>query len=216
MKTNKIFETTNRYFDNDLSKEEEIYLFSLLSTDDKARDDFKAMNILRESTKKSKEDFTFELDSKVFNSSVINEERRKLFTFHLPTVIGYAFSVILLIGLLLTYNQSSEYKKDNTMKSQQISDYQNIEEDYISLQLEYNRLSAAKNIISIEAKTINEERNLIKSKYERLENKLREQEILMMEAKTVLPCDYRMDANYLSSVENIPTIKLTKDDYLTQ
>ena len=43
---NKIFELMNRYFDDDLTKEEEINLFSRLSSDDEARDDFKAVNLL--------------------------------------------------------------------------------------------------------------------------------------------------------------------------
>ncbi|NOX66493.1 MAG: hypothetical protein GXO85_12090 [Chlorobi bacterium] len=120
----KIFEFMNRYFDDDLNREEEIYLFSRLSSNDQARDDFKAMNLLRESAKSSMEDFTLELNNKAYTPKEQKEKKQLTFTFHVPTVIGYAFSIILLIISLLTYNQSLEYKKDIKMKVQQIN-YQN-------------------------------------------------------------------------------------------
>ena len=51
MSTEQIKELINRYFDNQLEKSEEVFMFTQLSQEEGAREYFKQMNVLSESIK---------------------------------------------------------------------------------------------------------------------------------------------------------------------
>ena len=121
MSSEKIKELINRYFDNELEREEEIFLFTQLSQVEEAREYFKQMNVLSENVKNTFVEFPLELEEEILNETVSGVERRKKFNFNIPTFLGYAFSVVLLIISLVIYTQSIEYKKDIEMNIQQIN-----------------------------------------------------------------------------------------------
>ena len=124
MSSKKIKELINRYFDNELDKSEEVFLFTQLSQMDEAREYFKQMNVLSENMKNTFEEFPLGLEEGILNATVTEIKKERRFPFNLTTVIGYVFSVVLLVISLLVYTESIEYKKDIEMNIQQIN-YQN-------------------------------------------------------------------------------------------
>ena len=124
MSSEKIKELINGYFDNELDKSEEVFLFTQLSQMEEAREYFKQMNVLSENMKNTFEEFPYELEADILRTTIAGIKREKRFPFNFYTVIGYAFSVALLAISLFLYTDSIEYKKDIEMNIQQIN-YQN-------------------------------------------------------------------------------------------
>jgi len=121
MSSEKIKELINRYFDNELDKSEEVFLFTQLSQEEGAREYFKQMNVLSENVKNTFEEFPFELEEDILTATVTGVRKRNKFSFNIQSVIGYAFSVVLLIVSLFIYTQSVEYRADIEMNIQQIN-----------------------------------------------------------------------------------------------
>lgn len=121
MSDEKINELINRYFDNELDKSEEVFMFTQLSQLESARQYFKQMNVLSENMKNTFEEFPTGLEEAILNSTLSQNDRIKKFQFKIQSIIGYAFSVVLLVISLLVYTQSLEYKKDIEMNVQQIN-----------------------------------------------------------------------------------------------
>lgn len=124
MSSEKIKELINRYFDNELDKSEEVFLFTQLSQMDEAREYFKQMNVLSENMKNTFEEFPYGLEEEILSATVTGIEKEKGFPFNLYPVVGYAISVVLMIISFFIYSESKEYKKDIEMNIQQIN-YQN-------------------------------------------------------------------------------------------
>lgn len=121
MSNQKIKELINRYFDNELDKSEEVFLFTQLSQEENAREYFKQINVLSENMKNTFEEFPIGLEEEILNTTVARIGKREKFSFNFQSIIGYAFSVVLLIISLFIYTQSIEYKKDIEMNIMQIS-----------------------------------------------------------------------------------------------
>lgn len=121
MSSQKIKELINRYFDNELEKSEEVFLFTQLSQEEEAREYFKQMNVLSENMKNTFEEFPIGLEEEILNSTVAGIRKRDKFSFNIQSLIGYAFSIVLLVISLFIYTQSIEYKKDIEMNIMQIS-----------------------------------------------------------------------------------------------
>lgn len=124
MSSEKIKELINRYFDDELDKNEEVFLFTNLSQDEEAREYFKQMNMLSENIKNTVEEFPFGLEEEILSATVSRSKLGKKFSFKIPTVISYAFSIVLLVLSIALYSKSVEYKKDIETNIQQIN-YQN-------------------------------------------------------------------------------------------
>ena len=112
MENSEIKNIINQYFDNELSKAEEVILFTQLSQDEEARAYFKDMNLLRGITDLSIEEYPDRLDEKVFASISTAKEatpflhnRSKIFS-----AASYAFAVILLVISIFFYYESAKYK----------------------------------------------------------------------------------------------------------
>ena len=121
MSSEKIKELINRFFDNELDKSEEVFLFTQLSQEEEAREYFKQMNVLSENMKNTFEEFPLELEEDILNATVTGIGKRNIFSFNIQSVIGYTFSIVLLIISLFIYTQSIEYKADIEMNIQQIN-----------------------------------------------------------------------------------------------
>ena len=67
MSTEKIKEIINQYFDNELSKGEEVILFTQLSQNQAGREYFKEMNSLKNIVGSSLEEYPDSLDKKIFS-----------------------------------------------------------------------------------------------------------------------------------------------------
>ena len=120
MSSQEIKNLIDSYFDNELSKSEEVFLFSQLSKNIEAREYFKQLNILKTEMQNTIENFPIELEERILNSTASKFEMPNLFSFNFPSVLGYAFSIVLLILSLLFYTQSLEYQKDIEIKIDQI------------------------------------------------------------------------------------------------
>ncbi len=121
MSNEKIKELINRYFDNELDKSEEVFLFTQLSQVEEAREYFKQMNVLSENMQNTFEKFPLNLEEDILNATVTGTTNKRKFNFNVQSILGYAFSVVLLIISLFIYTQSLEYKADIKMNIQQIN-----------------------------------------------------------------------------------------------
>lgn len=122
MNTQKIKNIINQYFDNELSKSEEVILFTQLSMNEEAREYFKQMNLLKTTTESLIEEYPNELDVKIFEK-MKEEKTDKLFSYgssKIFTVIGYSLAIVLLAFSLFFYNQSIKFKDKLELTNERI------------------------------------------------------------------------------------------------
>ena len=112
MNTQEIKNIINQYFDNELSKAEEVILFTQLSNNEEAREYFKQMNLLKTTTESLIEEYPNELDVKIFEK-LREAKTDKLFSYRsskIFTVVSYTLAIVLLAFSLFFYNQSIKFK----------------------------------------------------------------------------------------------------------
>ncbi|MGD8778814.1 MAG: hypothetical protein PVH88_07610 [Ignavibacteria bacterium] len=112
MSSQEIKTFINHYFDGELNKEKEIFLFTQLSQSEEAREYFKEMNLIKTSIEQSKEAFPEELEQRIFNSIKDKTEKRKSFfkDRNLFAVVSYAFSIILIAVSILLFSELTNYQ----------------------------------------------------------------------------------------------------------
>lgn len=122
MSTEKFQEIINQYFDNELTKAEEVVLFTRLSQNEEARNYFKEMNLLKNTIEATEEEYPQKLDLKILSRiktkkqiDVKNRSVNRIFNY-----ISYVFALILLIISLLFYNNSIQYKNKLELTYQQM------------------------------------------------------------------------------------------------
>jgi predicted PurR-regulated permease PerM len=136
MNDEKILEMINKYYDGELEKGEEIFLFTQLSLSDEGRKYFKQLNRIRAAIDNSVEEFPEELEGNILRSiSKVSETKSGFLTTHtLVTSISYAFALILIIisGYLLLEVKGYQNKVEN-LSDRMIKQSQTIEMLYNSL-----------------------------------------------------------------------------------
>ncbi|MCB0744907.1 MAG: hypothetical protein KDC67_13445 [Ignavibacteriae bacterium] len=122
MSTENIKEIINQYFDNELTKSEEVILFTQLSQDENAREYFKEMNLLKTVVDESLEEYPQKLDDKIYaklktepNIITPNKSYKSVYNF-----IGLALGMILLALTLFFYNETLQYKNKLELTYQQV------------------------------------------------------------------------------------------------
>ena len=98
MSENKILELINLYFDGELEKSKEVNLFSLLASDQTARDYFKQLSVIRNAVDNSAEDLPAELEERILRS-VGSKTANKTGIFSnikIFSTVSYAAALILL------------------------------------------------------------------------------------------------------------------------
>ena len=132
----KTFEMINKYFDNELEKGEEAFLFTQLSVNVEGREYFKQLNRIKAAVNDSIEEFPEKLDERILNSVIkIPGKRTGFFTTHtIFTSISYAFALILIIisGYLL-FRVKDYQDKVEKLSGQMIKQSKTIEVLYNSL-----------------------------------------------------------------------------------
>ncbi len=112
MNEEKIYSLIDGYFDDELSKEEEIFLFTHLSQNDNAREYFKRNNILKSAVDTSVEDFPENLEEKILGNltkeSKIYPDKLKKF---IPAGLFAFVAVVLLFLSIFLYSQTVDYKE---------------------------------------------------------------------------------------------------------
>lgn len=136
MSDSKLFEMINLYFDGELEKSKEVNLFSLLASDQSARDYFKQLSLIRNVVDSSGEDFPAELEERILRSvGSKSSVKAGLFSnIKIFSAITYAAALILffLSGYLFLKVTSYQERVDN-LSRQMIIQSQTIQMLYNSL-----------------------------------------------------------------------------------
>lgn len=122
MSEKKILEMINLYFDGELAKNEEAKLFSLLASDQTARDYFKQLSVIRNAVDNSEEDFPAELEESILRSvGSKTAARTGMFSnIKIFSVITYAAALILLFLSGYLFFKVSNYQERVDNLSQQM------------------------------------------------------------------------------------------------
>jgi hypothetical protein len=122
MNTEEIKNIINRYFDNELTKNEEVILFTQLSQNEEAREFFKEMNLLRTVTETTTEEFPQSLDEKIFTKLKPEEKLIQPVSKHsrIFPAISYLLALILLALSIFFYTESIQYKNKLELTSYQV------------------------------------------------------------------------------------------------
>lgn len=114
MKNEEIKKLIDEYFDGELNKEKEIFLFSSLAQDEEGRKYFKKLNVLRNFIIEDHEGVPFELEERIFHSmEEIKNNNERIFTARNIFMFGsYALAVILIIVSIFLFNEVNNYKKE--------------------------------------------------------------------------------------------------------
>jgi len=111
--SNEFEEMINKYFDEELTKNQEVALFTMLAGDTEAIEYFKKMNLLRNSIEKTKTDFPDSLDEKIFRSLPAKESKTGLPKQHRLLLAGsYTIAAILLLVSVFLFNSLNNYKQE--------------------------------------------------------------------------------------------------------
>ncbi|GMU95514.1 hypothetical protein [Ignavibacterium album] len=133
----KTIELINSYFDGDLEKNKEPILFSLLSDNQKARDYFKQLSVLRNEINNSQEEFPSELEERIFRTiqkkKSSSEYIRK---FNFINTLSYAITFLLIILNIYLFIKTSTYQEKVESLSREIRIQAN------TIEMIYNSLPA--------------------------------------------------------------------------
>lgn len=123
MSENKLLKMINLYFDGELAKSEEANLFSLLSSDQSARDYFKQLSLIRNAVDNDVEDFPTELEERILRSVGSKAQSKTGFFFskRIFSAIPYAAAIILLLLSGYLFFKVSTYQERMDNLSQQMN-----------------------------------------------------------------------------------------------
>lgn len=123
MNDNKIYELINLYFDSELDKGKEAFLFTELSQSVEGREYFKQLSRIETSIDESLEDFPEELDERILRS--VSRTSDKKFSFftgqRLFASVSYAVAVVLIILSGYLFMKVSTYQEKVDTLSQQMN-----------------------------------------------------------------------------------------------
>ena len=123
MSNNKITELINLYFDGELDKGREAFLFTELSQSSDGREYFKQLSRIKTSIDESLEDFPEELDERILRSvSRTSEKKSSFFTGQrLFASVSYAVALVLVILSGYLFMKVSTYQEKVDNLSQQMN-----------------------------------------------------------------------------------------------
>lgn len=136
MNENKITELINLYFDGELEKNQEVNLFSLLASDQNARDYFKQLSVIRNAVDNDIEDVPVELEERILRSVGSKTiTRTGIFSnIKIFSAISYAAAIILLfLSGYLFFKVSNYQERVDNLSQQMIYQSKTIQMLYNSL-----------------------------------------------------------------------------------
>lgn len=113
----------NKYFDGELNKSSETFLFSELAINEECREYFRQTNRLKNIVKETVEEFPVDLERRIF-SKIRNPEEKPFWYKQLFPLLSYSFAVILLIVGLFMFFEMREYRNEIRLTSQQMLEQQ--------------------------------------------------------------------------------------------
>ena len=113
MNTEELKIKINTYFDGELAKAEEAFLFSQLSDDEEAREYFKDCSRITNVIQESFEEMPNELEERILLSvgDVSEKRNNSFFRKWNYTLAAYAAAAVLLIVSIFFYTSNNEYKQ---------------------------------------------------------------------------------------------------------
>jgi hypothetical protein len=136
MSENKLLEMISLYFDGELEKSKEVTLFSLLASDQSARDFFKQLSLIRNAVDNDAEDFPAELEEIILRSVGSKaSEKTGIFTkVKIFSAISYAAALILLfLSGYLFFKVSNYQERVDNLSEQMMMQTKTIQILYNSL-----------------------------------------------------------------------------------
>ncbi|MBI1937547.1 MAG: hypothetical protein HYS25_05430 [Ignavibacteriales bacterium] len=108
---NEIKFMIDKYFDGELEKQKEAFLFIELSRDEFAREYFKQMNSLKTAAETSSEEFPQHLEEKILRSVINKKETPAIFgSRKIFTAVSYTLTIAMLVISFFLYNQTRNYQ----------------------------------------------------------------------------------------------------------
>ncbi len=122
MSTENIKDIINQYFDNELTKSEEVILFTQLSQNEEARDYFKEINLLRTIAEETIEEYPNNLDERIFSKLKVEKNIVKPIPNYskIFSAISYGLAIVLLALSIFFYTESIQYKNKLELTSYQV------------------------------------------------------------------------------------------------
>lgn len=150
MSENKIKELINLYFDGELAKSEEENLFTLLASDQTARDYFRQLSTIRNAVDNSIEDFPLDLEERILRTvgSKVSSKSGMFSNTRIFSAISYAAAVVLLVLSGYLFFKVSGYQERVESLSQQMM-YQTR-----TIQMLYNSLPGVEIVGTIDNKIV--------------------------------------------------------------
>lgn len=113
MNTEELKIKISQYFDGELSKAEEAFLFSQLADDEEAREYFKDCSRITNVIQESFEEMPNELEERILLSvgDVSEKRNNSFFRKWNYTLAAYAAAAVLLIVSIFFYTSNNEYKQ---------------------------------------------------------------------------------------------------------
>jgi hypothetical protein len=136
MTENKTLEMINLYFDGELEKSKEVNLFTLLASNQTARDYFKQLSAIRNAVDNSAADFPAELEERILRSVGSKIPVRSGFFSNIKifSTISYAAALILLfLSGYLFFRVSNYQERVDNLSQQMIIQSKTIQMLYNSL-----------------------------------------------------------------------------------
>jgi low affinity Fe/Cu permease len=133
----KIDEIIEKYFDNELDKQGEAGLFSMLSANESARTQFKAMLLLRNTIENDRVEFPAKLDEQILTSlrpKTGAMPQMALWKWPPLYYLGYGLSAVFIVITFLIYTEVQDYRQKVSRLDERLKEQnQTIEMLYNSL-----------------------------------------------------------------------------------
>lgn len=121
MKNEKNLDLVNKYFDRELDKNQEMFLFSQLSSDERAREYFKNHSLLSNGIKQTEEIFPMELDERILVE--VNKTGNRFLNKEIVYRFSFAVLIILFaISSFFFYSEKEEYKSRLNSMVEKVND----------------------------------------------------------------------------------------------
>ncbi|PIS45058.1 MAG: hypothetical protein COT22_07255 [Ignavibacteria bacterium CG08_land_8_20_14_0_20_37_9] len=128
----------HEYFDNELSKEEESFLFTHLAQCEDCKNNFKALNRVQYEFRKGESELPERLEQRIFNT-IRNKERHAVTNSskkRLPTYLIYGYGVIITMLFLFMVYQFYD------LKNETLNYKENFEVTMVQIDLQQKQISA--------------------------------------------------------------------------
>lgn len=111
------------YFDGELDKNKEAFLFSELSRDEECREYFKKVNKFKNIIQETNDEFPLDLERKILNSVKSSKPKIELRKSFFP-VVSYSLTIIVLIISLFMFLEVREYRSEIQKTSERLIEQQ--------------------------------------------------------------------------------------------